>query len=75
MYVKQNDSGADTDGVIKYGNVSSDTSQYGSGIRFSKSSVYSVVYATNKDGDIGTGDFTAINYMVHLRQKKLMLMY
>ena len=57
MYVKQNDSGADTDGVIKYGNVSSDTSQYGSGIRFSKSSVYSVVYATNKDGDIGTGDF------------------
>lgn len=57
MYVKQNDSGANTDGVIKYGNVSSDTSQYGSGIRFSKSSVYSVVYATNKDGDIGTGDF------------------
>ncbi|MDU0441526.1 phage tail spike protein [Staphylococcus haemolyticus] len=57
MYVKQNDSGANTDGVIKYGNVSSDTSQYGSGIRFSKSSVDSVIYATNKDGDIGTGDF------------------
>ncbi len=57
MYVKQNDSGADTDGVIKYGNVSSDTSQYGSGIRFSKSSVESIIYATNKDGDIGTGDF------------------
>ena len=57
MYVKQNDSGAYTDGVIKYGNVSSDTSQYGSGIRFSKSSVDSVIYATNKDGDIGTGDF------------------
>ena len=36
MYVKQNDSGAYTDGVLKYGNVSSDTSQYGSGIRFSK---------------------------------------
>ena len=49
MYVKQNDSGADTDGVIKYGNVSSDTSQYGSGIRFSKSSVYSVVYATKTE--------------------------
>lgn len=59
MYVKQNDSGAYTDGVIKYGNVSSDTSQYGSGIRFSKSSVNSTVYATNKDGDIGTGHFFA----------------
>ncbi|OHP69128.1 hypothetical protein HMPREF2715_02670 [Staphylococcus sp. HMSC062A01] len=57
MYVKLNDSGADTDGVLKYGNVSSDTSQYGSGIRFSKSSVESIIYATNKDGDIGTGDF------------------
>ncbi|MEJ7530204.1 phage tail spike protein [Staphylococcus hominis] len=57
MYVKQNDIGAYTDGVLKYGNVSSDTSQYGSGIRFSKSSVNSVIYATNKDGDIGTGDF------------------
>jgi len=57
MYVKQNDSGAYTDGVIKYGNVSSDTSQYGSGIRFSKSSVSSTIYATNKDGDIGTGHF------------------
>lgn len=57
MYVKQNDSGAYTDGVIKYGNVSSDTSQYGSGIRFSKSSVNSTIYATNKDGDIGTGHF------------------
>lgn len=59
MYVKQNDSGAYTDGVLKYGNVSSDTSQYGSGIRFSKSSLKSTVYATNKDGDIGTGDFFA----------------
>ncbi|MGX0147491.1 phage tail spike protein [Staphylococcus hominis] len=57
MYVKQNDSGAYTDGVLKYGNVSSDTSQYGSGIRFSKSSINSTIYATNKDGDIGTGDF------------------
>ena len=28
-----------------------------------------MVYATNKDGDIGTGDFTAINYMVHLRKE------
>ncbi|WP_347130048.1 phage tail spike protein [Staphylococcus hominis] len=59
MYVKQNDSGAYTDGVIKYGNVSSDTSQYGSGIRFSKSSINSTIYATNKDGDIGTGHFFA----------------
>lgn len=59
MYVKQNDSGAHTDGVLKYGNVSSDTSQYGSGIRFSKSSINSTIYATNKDGDIGTGHFFA----------------
>ena len=57
MYVKQNDSGAYTDGILKYGNVSSDTSQYGSGIRFSKSSINSTIYATNKNGDIGTGDF------------------
>ncbi|WP_081261162.1 phage tail spike protein, partial [Staphylococcus hominis] len=57
MYVKLNDSGADTDGVLKYGNISSSTSEYGSGLRFSKSSVNSIVYATNKDGDIGTGDF------------------
>lgn len=57
MYVKQNDSGAYTDGVIKYGNVSSDTSEYGSGLRFSKSSINSTIYATNKDGDIGTGHF------------------
>nr|WP_242539547.1 phage tail spike protein [Staphylococcus haemolyticus] len=59
MYVKQNDSGAYTDGVLKYGNVSSDTSQYGSGIRFSKSSINSTIYATNKDGAIGTGHFFA----------------
>lgn len=59
MYVKQNDSGAYTDGVLKYGNVSSNTSQYGSGIRFSKSSINSTIYATNKDGDIGTGHFFA----------------
>ena len=59
MYVKQNNSGAYTDGVLKYGNVSSDTSQYGSGIRFSKSSINSTIYATNKDGDIGTGHFFA----------------
>lgn len=59
MYVKQNDSGAYTDGVLKYGNVSSDTSQYGSGIRFSKSSINSTIYATNKNGDIGTGHFFA----------------
>ena len=57
MYIKQNDSGALTDGVIKYGNVSSETSEYGSGLRFSKSSVKSTIYATNKDGNIGTGDF------------------
>ena len=59
MYVKENDSGAYTDGVLKYGNVSSDTSQYGSGIRFSKNSINSTIYATNKDGDIGTGHFFA----------------
>ena len=33
--------------------------QYGSGIRFSKSSINSTIYATNKDGDIGTGHFFA----------------
>lgn len=76
MYVKLNDSGADTDGVLKYGNISSSTSEYGSGLRFSKSSVNSIVYATNKDGNIGTGDFygnrlfgdlTAINDFAYVR--------
>ena len=74
MYVKQNDSGQILTELLSTVTFQA-ILQYGSGIRFSKSSVDSVVYATNKDGDIGTGDFTAINYMVHLQQKKLMLMY
>lgn len=58
MWVKDNDSGADTDGVLSYGSITSG-STYGSGIRFDKSSSTNYVYATNNNGDIGSGDFYA----------------
>lgn len=69
FYIKDNDSGADTDGVIKFGNVSSSTSQYGSGLRFSKSSKDNIIYATNKDGDIGTGSFYGSRFYGDLAAK------
>ncbi|MBA8762903.1 phage tail spike protein [Staphylococcus coagulans] len=59
FYVKDNDSVGDTDGAILYDNLTDDTGIHGSGIRFSKSSRDNIVYATNRDGDIGTGDFYA----------------
>ncbi|MEB5628473.1 phage tail spike protein [Staphylococcus capitis] len=69
FYIKDNDSGADTDGVIKFGNVSSSTSQYGSGLRFGKSSKDNIIYATNKDGDIGTGSFYGSRFYGDLAAK------
>lgn len=60
MWVKDNDSSTDTDGVLTYGSLTSG-STYGSGIRFDKSSKTNFVYATNNNGDIGSGDFYARN--------------
>lgn len=58
MWVKDNDTASDTDGVLTYGSLTSG-STYGSGIRFDKSSKTNIVYATNNNGDIGSGDFYA----------------
>lgn len=58
FYVKDNDSVSDTDGVILYGNISDERGEHGSGIRFSKSRTDNIVYITNRDGDIGTGDIS-----------------
>lgn len=58
FYVKDNDSVSDTDGVILYGNISDERGEHGSGIRFSKSRADNIVYITNRNGDIGTGDIS-----------------
>ncbi len=58
FWVKDNDAARDTDGVLSYGSITSGSS-YGSGIRFDKSANTNYVYATNNNGDIGTGDFYA----------------
>ncbi|MBV5191163.1 phage tail spike protein [Staphylococcus chromogenes] len=58
FYVKNNDSVSDTDGVILYGNISDERGEHGSGIRFSKSRADNIVYITNRNGDIGTGDIS-----------------
>ena len=54
-YVKDNPTGDATDGVLLYGNLTGSGTKMGSGIRFSKSQP--VVYATNDNGDIGSGYF------------------
>ncbi|NJH85445.1 hypothetical protein GLV96_02590, partial [Staphylococcus agnetis] len=61
FYVKDNDSVSDTDGAILYGNISDERGEHGSGIRFSKSRTDNIVYITNRDGDIGTGDISVRN--------------
>lgn len=57
FYVKLNPTADATDGVIKYGNITGSGTKMGSGIRFSKSAP--VVYATNDNGDMGSGYFYA----------------
>lgn len=59
FYVKEANSAGDTDGALLYGNLSDSSTHYGSGIRFSKSKSENTVYATNDNGDIGTGNFYA----------------
>lgn len=55
FYVKDNPSALDTDGALLYGNLTGSGTKMGSGIRFAKQ--LPVVYATNDNGDIGTGYF------------------
>lgn len=55
--VKVVNNGAETDGVLAYGNHTG-AATLGSGIRYSKSG-YPTVYATNLNGDYGTGNFAA----------------
>lgn len=54
--VKDNSNPSETDGFIQYG---SPNTNYGSGIRFSKSSLDPHVYITNGNGDFGTGKLDA----------------
>lgn len=65
FWTKLNDSVADTDGVLSYGSITELVEKapasysFGSGIRFDKSPKSRYIYATDKDGNIGTGDFYA----------------
>lgn len=55
FYVKDNPSALETDGALLYGNLTGSGTKMGSGIRFAKQ--LPVVYATNDNGDIGSGYF------------------
>ncbi len=65
FYIKDNDGAGNTDGCVLFGEVSDDNGLAGSGIRFKKAGVRgyenmeSVVYATDNQGNIGTGSFYA----------------
>ncbi|MYL41832.1 phage tail protein [Virgibacillus salexigens] len=65
FYVKDNASASETDGALLYGNLTEGTT-HGSGIRFSKKASNPTVYATNINGDIGTGNFHADRFLGHL---------
>lgn len=68
FWVKDNPQSDDTDGVLSYGSVTTG-SEFGSGIRFDKNKGTSFVYATNNNGDIGSGDFYARDLYGMLRSK------
>lgn len=75
MYIKNNESGSETDGVLAFGSWSTD-SPYASGLRFKKSqSGEPTVWVTNGDGDVGTGTLSAKRlhtfdwYEGHIRAK------
>ncbi|MDU9371537.1 phage tail protein [Staphylococcus ureilyticus] len=55
FYVKDNPSATATDGALLYGNLTGSGTKMGSGLRFGKN--MPVVYATNENGDIGSGYF------------------
>ncbi|MDT0910543.1 phage tail spike protein [Staphylococcus pseudintermedius] len=58
FYVKEADSSSNTDGCILFGNLTDPNGVHGSGIRFSKSRTDNILYVTNPNGDIGTGDIS-----------------
>lgn len=58
FYVKDADSSSETDGCLLYGNLTDPDGVHGSGIRFSKSRTENILYVTNPNGDIGTGDIS-----------------
>ncbi len=68
LWVKDNDTAKDTDGILSYGAITGSTT-YGSGIRFDKSSTSNYIYATNNNGDIGSGDFYARDLYGMLKAK------
>ncbi|MEJ7540404.1 phage tail spike protein [Staphylococcus intermedius] len=68
FYVKDNTNPKDTDGVLLFGELSDPSRVAGAGIRFRKQGVRGfenvsemepLVYATNNNGDIGSGSFYA----------------
>lgn len=67
FYVKDNPSALATDGALLYGNLTGSGTKMGSGIRFSKQAP--VVYATNDNGDIGSGYFYANGFQGDLLAK------
>ncbi|WP_053031989.1 phage tail protein [Staphylococcus haemolyticus] len=68
FWVKDNKAADNTDGILTYGSITSG-SAFGSGIRFDKNKSTNFVYATNNNGDIGTGDFYARDLYGMLRAK------
>ncbi|WP_353421714.1 phage tail spike protein [Staphylococcus delphini] len=78
FYVKDNTDPKDTDGVLLFGELSDPSRVAGSGIRFRKQGVRGhenisemepLVYATNNNGDIGSGSFHANNLYGDLKTK------
>ncbi|MCT1482243.1 hypothetical protein M3C31_00075 [Staphylococcus hominis] len=71
FYVKSNDNTGDTDGAILFGEVSDERGLAGSGIRFKKKGLRGelageyepIVYATDNQGNIGTGSFHAHKFI------------
>ena len=75
FYVKDNASAGETDGAILFGEVSESKGLAGSGIRFKKGGVRgvddmeSLVYATDNEGNIGSGSFYGDNYYGNWKSK------
>lgn len=60
--IKANDSYNDTDGWIGFGEMDQH-SKFGGGLRFSKGINKNTIYATNRYGDIDTGNFQAYEFI------------
>lgn len=75
FYVKDNDGAGNTDGALLFGEISDENGLAGSGIRFKKGGIRgydnmeSIVYATDNQGNIGTGSFYANKFYGDLESK------